>query len=232
MSLLSLVQDACRDLSIAVPASVFANTDPDIQKLQGFAKRAGEEFRERWTWRNLITGGTVAGDGRNTLFALPDSFGALAPTTVLVSHADTLPLIGPVNPEALLLMKARQQTPSRKVFRLVGGTLEIYPAPAAGEVIAFEYLSKGWIRRAADGAAQTTWSADADVSLIPEHLIALSAIWRWKRSNGLDYAEEFRSCESAFERLSAQETLDRTIAMSNAIPVCDDTSWPGTIAAP
>ena len=232
MSLLSLVQDACRDLSITVPASVFSSADPDIQKLQGFAKRAGDEFAERWTWRNLITGGTITGDGQATLFALPDMFGSLAPSALLVSSIDTMPLIGPVNPELLLMMKARKQTLARKVFRLVGGTLELYPAPAAGEVVSFEYHSKGWILRAADGAAQTAWSADADGSLIPEHLIALSAIWRWKRSNGLDYAEEFRACESAFERLSAQQNLDRSVAMSCAGTTDPDTLWPGTIAGP
>ena len=36
---------------------------------------------------------------------------------------------------------------------------------------------------------------------VPERLITLGVVWRWKRAKGLDYAEEFRTYQ--YQRLQA-----------------------------
>ncbi|WP_062235868.1 hypothetical protein [Aureimonas sp. N4] len=55
-----------------------------------------------------------------------------------------------------------------------------------------------WLRDK-DGRSLSAPNADTDTVLIDETLMRSSIIWRWRYTNGYDYAEEFRAAE---ERLS------------------------------
>jgi hypothetical protein len=46
--------------------------------------------------------------------------------------------------------------------------------------------------------------ADNDYSVLPERLITLGCIWRYKRALGLDYSEEFRTYEKEIARVESQ----------------------------
>jgi hypothetical protein len=105
--------------------------------------------------------------------------------------------------------------------------VEFYPAPALGEIISFVYGTRQWIF-SSGGTAQSRWLADTDTSIISEDLITLHTVWRWKRAQGLDYSEEFRTAESAFDSEAGGENQGRVINMTTT-PFPADTWWPGTI---
>lgn len=235
MSLISIIQAATLRCNVNQPTSAIGSSDPGVLQFIAYAQDSGDDAFERWTWLSLkqpVT--TFTGDGTTTLFALPANFGVLSPSTVFTSSIyPTLTLSGPVNEDTLLVLKQLPVTLLPSCWRRIGNYVEFFPAPAAGEVISYVYGSKTWITDL-NGVPRTStatdtypqWQADTDLSLINERLIMLGTVWRWKRSKGLDYSEEFRAYEMVLDRKSGQENTERTIAMSRR-PVLGGSVWPG-----
>ena len=243
MTLLALVQGAALRCNVAVPSTVVGNADPTVQQFQAFCQDAGDEMGERWTWPNQRRPGALAtpsgrptqitGDGATVIFPLPTDWGRFSPSDTLTSSLyPTLTLSGPVNEEDLLRFKQLPFTPLPSLWHLIGDPsatsrfIEFYPAPAAGEIISFVYGSQMWI--SSGGTMVWSWTTDSDISLIPDRIVMLGTIWRWKRAKGLSYAEEFAMAERTFDRVSGQQSQRRTIRMTTE-PMVGEMWWPGTI---
>lgn len=114
-------------------------------------------------------------------------------------------------------------------FRVFGNSLQIYPAPAAGQAYRFDYVTKQ-IYTAADGAPKDEWSADTDICLIPENLIALGVVWRWLQFKGLDYGEALRNAELEFAKLAGNDGGGRNIiSIGSARLSADEYAYPGIL---
>jgi hypothetical protein len=231
MSILQIIQDVCTEVGIATPVVAVTSTDPTILQMTLLAMRSGNDLQRRWTWLAMKqeVPSTFTGDGTTTLFTFPAGFWSLQDSDVFTSSVyPTIPLRGPINDDDLLQLKALPFLVTPAVWRRVlVNQVEFYPAPAAGEIISYVYGSKQWIFSAL-GAAQSRWLLDTDTSIISEDLITLHTIWRWKRAKGLDYSEEFRTAESAFDSEAGGENQARVINMSRTL-LTDDTWWPGNI---
>ncbi len=86
------------------------------------------------------------------------------------------------------------------VFRFRGGDILIYPTPAAGQTCAYEYGTTYWVN-----GSKTAFSADTDTAVLDETIISLGLRWRWLKSKGMDYAEDFRSYEIAKQQAVARD---------------------------
>jgi hypothetical protein len=235
LSLITIVQGAAIRCGIASPVTVIGNADINTQKLLAFADDSGRELARRGDWRNLDIAGTITGDGTTTLWPLPSDFmrlcsGQDSPVGPFISSLRPYtPLFGPVNDENLNQMKAFPAATILPVWRLIGSNIEIWPALALAEIITYHYYSGAWIQPVV-GANKAAWSVDTDTSLIVEDTIMRGAIWRWKSSQGFDYAEDMRQFELSFERNNGQEGTERIISTSHR-PVGDaDHAWQGTIS--
>src|SRR6185437_9356429 len=172
-------------------------------------------------------------------FPLPVGFQRLSPSDTFVSDLyPTWKLPGPVAEDDLLRLKALPMAIPVHVWRQVGAAvgsspmivpmIEFFPPLGAGETVTYVYARGLWIANAAGVQYSTpVWTADSDISLIPERLIRLGARWRWKRSNGLDYSEELADYEGALDRLGGQEDTAPVTGMADDIGPID--TWPGII---
>jgi excinuclease ABC subunit B len=70
-----------------------------------------------------------------------------------------------------------------------GGVINITPVSGTADTIRYSYQTKNWVRPAT-GADKDAFSLDTDTPLIPDHLLKLGLIWRWKHAIGTDYAED------------------------------------------
>jgi len=193
MSLLSLVQDACALVGIDVPTSVLSSTDPTYTQFGYLAQFEGDELSREFKWREQKVAGDFTGDGTTTIWALPDDFDRFT-TEMRRESSVLLGLDGPVSDDEFLDANVRNWNPTIPYFRLFNGNIETVPAVADGQQIRFEYVSSYWITDSM-GTAKARFTADSDLSLLPERLVTLGLVWRWKRAKGLDYAEEFRTYE-------------------------------------
>lgn len=60
--------------------------------------------------------------------------------------------------------------------------------------MAFQYMSDAFCETAG-GTGQKTWQNDTDVGLLDEPLMILGIRWRWLKTKGLEYAEDFNTYE-------------------------------------
>src|SRR6266550_1577707 len=155
MSLLTIVQDAAvRSGWSAVPTSAIGNNSPDalnIQQMIAFAQDGVRDSMERVGWIGLDRAASITGDGTTTLWTLPTDWrkfspGDKSPNGALTSSKYPLtPLSGPINTEDLNLLKALPASTVRPAWRIIGNSLEIWPALSSGEIVTFNYYSKYWI---------------------------------------------------------------------------------------
>jgi hypothetical protein len=205
LSLLSIVTNAMLRQNQAAPGVVFASTDTGVQQRITLLQDVGDELAERVTWQAENIAATIVCNGTQTLFPLPADWGGLSEGEQFQSTLyPTFPVIGPVTNEQMATFKALPVSPLQPVWRIIQNQFEFYPAPAAGEVYTYNYYSTYWIKQVG-GSTVAAWTADTDVSLIDEKTLTTGLEWRWLKSKGLDYAEEFRRFEMRIGRADGRD---------------------------
>lgn len=196
MSLLTIVSRACRLLSIPVPSTVVASTDNQVLQLFELANEEGAELSSIGDWqvlREQYTFTTTA-DPEQTA-AVPDDWQRFIANSFF-NRTTRRSVIGPITPQQWQAIQAQPQL--NRVFLAFiqrHGKFLITPTPAAGETIAYEYVSKNWAKTS-DGTPIPYFVSDSDETYLDEWLFVLGLRWRFLKSKGLDYAEDFRTYQS------------------------------------
>jgi hypothetical protein len=103
-------------------------------------------------------------------------------------------------------------------YRIRGNSFWFLPAPTAGESVYYEYVSSYFCESAA-GTAQAAWTADTDVPRIPENVMTLGLIWRWKAAKGMEHSGDYNSWVEAKERAAARSGSKRKLsAVGPSVP--------------
>lgn len=218
MSLLTVVQSASKRLGLPNPSLAVATTDNRVLQLVDLANEAGRALRDRHPWQRLTkekTFTTVAAETQTN--AVPTDFGRIINETVFNRTEDER-VFGPLTPEEWQSQKSRGVVAIDNQFRIRGNAWLMIPTPTAGQTIAYEYVSTLWVDTTTpkDGVADADgYSADADVAVFDEEMIALEVIWRWQQATGLDYGENFRKAETYITNAIARDGGRRTLTMSS-----------------
>ena len=187
MSLLTIIQTACSKSQIPIPTSVVGNQDPQVVELLKHAQLEGQELAQAVPWEELTKEQTFTTTAAAIQTgAIPSDFDRFVPDTMF--NRDLRRRVhGPISQQD---WQMRQAFPAALTvqywFRLRGGNLLMTPTPAAGQTIAYEYISTQWCE-SSGGTPQTAWAADDDVALISEPLIAIGVELRWKMSQNLPW---------------------------------------------
>ena len=200
MSLLEIVTDPVMGAAvlcgIANPTSAISTTDPNVPMLLRLANQEGRSLSRRHDWQNLVVAHTQTALAAQAQTAFPADFDRLMPYPEIWNRTNNMMYAGPTSP------RARQQLLSASItagspgwWWIQGNVLQIYPDPTAGDTLAFDYVSKYWV----NGMTAASFTADADTADIPEHLICLGVVWRYKKSKGFDYAEDMSTYEREVE---------------------------------
>lgn len=213
MTLLSIVQNVCKQIPLDVPGAVVASTDPQVRQLWRLADQEGKDLVRRHGWQILTTEKTfttVAAEAQ-TDTPLSADFDRFCDGTAY-NRSLSRELVGPITEKQWQHYKATSTSAWPGYFRLRGDSFLIYPAPSAGETIAYEYISSYWVDTEGDGtAAQTGFTADADAAVLREELITLGVVWRFLKANNLDYTEEHRNYQMAVQDAIARDGGTRSL---------------------
>lgn len=205
MALLQIIQRTARLLSIPVPTEVVNSTDVQVQQLYEIANEEGEELLGAHDWQILraqYTFPTV--DDPDQVNPLPSDFDRFVHDTFF-NRTTMRQVIGPITPQQWQSIQAQPQL--NRVFLAFiqrGGEFLITPTPTAGETIAYEYISKNWAVSDAD-VPQDMFLADTDETFLPERLFRLGIRWRFLKSKGLEYAEDFRTYQTELNQTKARD---------------------------
>jgi hypothetical protein len=86
----------------------------------------------------------------------------------------------------------------------MAGQIYFDPTPSTTATVVIEYYTDLWCE-SSGGTDQRLWASDTDLPILPDDCFILGLMWRFRRSKGLDYQEEY----NAYEELVARQ-LGRT----------------------
>lgn len=194
MTLLAMVNSVAVEVGLD-PTGVVLTGEPAYKQIAALLINEGDELSRYHDWRQLKTTLTIQGDGETTLFDLPADMDRLMPGLTLWEYGRPYIPLMQVSDQQFLVLRSAVSSPIRPVWRLVADKFEFWRAPQLGVVVNGEYRRANWIISASSGDPAASWQSDTDTTLLPERLLKLGAIWRFKRAKGFDYAEEFRTAQ-------------------------------------
>lgn len=221
MSLLTIAQDAAREIGITPPDTIIGSSEANAITLRGIAQRVGRSLARRATWQKITKQTTFATVASTVTYDLASDFDWYLPETMF-NRTRNRRVHGPISESMWQQIQASLTTLVNPGFRFRGGQILISPTPSSAETVAYEYISTQWCE-ASGGTDQSTWTADTDLPLFGEELHILGIVWRFKQSKGMDYSEAFRNYEAelnmAMIRDGARPRIDTGPISSDRIPV-------------
>lgn len=191
-----------------VPTSVFGSSDTFATELGALSNEAARVVANAKDWRTLMVLQTQAGDGSTTAFALPADYDRLPLDGEIFSVSFQLPLEKVLSEQDWLDREIRSFVGSIGYWIILSGALNIKGSGgspmSATDSVKYYYLSK-FIARDEGGATKEKFDANTDVFRLPERLLTLALIWRWRHRKGFDYAEDMRNFEIAAAEEYAKE---------------------------
>lgn len=227
MTLLSAVNDAQRELSLAVTSTIIADGQETQNLLYRLAKKEASEIlrRDDYDFQTLTRtqsftaslASLQSAPGKPTNFqrAIAETFwntstdrkigGPISAKDWAIANGT--PLIGSISQWAM--------------FRYDG--LHIYPAPTVADTITYEYIINTPCLAVDGSTYKTNFTADTDSYLLGDEVLTLALIWRYKRAKGRDYAEDMKDYELA---LAGEYRAQKGAARELSIASGDADQWP------
>jgi hypothetical protein len=184
MTLLTICQSVADEIKDTRPTAVLSSTDSTVQMYFRLANRVGKQLMKKVVWQALRNETTFTALSTETQTGiLAADFDRFVPETFW-NRTDRTLLTGPISAVEWQSLKALEYAGFERKFILRGGSILIIPTLAGGEALAFEYVSNKWARSSAD-AAQASFLADADTSVIDEELIVRGMKYVYLTDEGL-----------------------------------------------
>lgn len=202
MTVLTACAEAAIELNQSEPASLFSTTDQFAKELRTQANKTAKAVLKAYDWQKFTALKTMTGDGSTTSFALPDDYDRMPLKSNVLTSQFASPLAKARDLDQWLDFQLRPFVGTPGFWIVLGGTMQILPALATGVTAKFYYIKN----RIVAGGTKTEFTADGDTFDLPERLITLGVIWRWRAQKRKEYAEDMRNFEIA---LAEEMTRDK-----------------------
>lgn len=202
MTLLSIAQNTLREIpGFEVPSTIVDNQNETAVLSLALINRSLLETRRRSNWEQLTVQRTITLVASQEQYDLPSDWKKFI-TITWWDQTNRWPMRGPATSAEWEALQSRIfESSFRRWFRIFKGTSDndrmiyIFPIPASsGDEITYEYISNGVVEDTS-GALKEIFTADTDTSLLDEDVVALGFKWRFLKTKGLPYVEEFRDYE-------------------------------------
>lgn len=199
MTVFAAVQSAAIRLSQQKPISVFADQTTFTAEMGELATETAVSIAKEYDWRVLTKLGTLTGDASSTEFSLPPDYDRMPLKAALHSNAFLTATFRQARDlDEWLFIKDNVPSGVPGNWVILGGKMQIFPAMPASQTARFYYISKSIISN--DGTPKSAFDKDSDVFALPERLLVLGLIWRWRAQKRLEYAEDMRNFEIALSQ--------------------------------
>lgn len=229
MTVLNALQSAAIRLIGQRPAVFFSSQQVFEMEMVDLLNDVAADICKSADWRALTRLQTYAGDGQTEAFDLPGDY-------------DRMPVVQDIHSGTWRQWrwapaKSLDQWLDYKTFAsvtpgmwiMLGGRIHFYPAIPQGEVAQFYYISKNYARDQ-NGALKGRFDDDNDEFLLPERLLTLGLVWRWREQKRLDATAEQENFLKAFSEISGREKGSRVVRMgSGTAPYDARPTYPGAL---
>jgi hypothetical protein len=208
MTALSAASDAAVQLWGRELPTLFSSTEQEVMELRTLLHDVAEDIGKAYDWPILIVKHSINGDGVDTSFPLPVDYDRMPIKSNLYSTRSQLPLARVHDIDQWLEFEITPVVGYPGYWMLLGGEVQIKPALATGENFRFYYVSN---RVWTDGTPKERATQDGDRFRLPERLITMGLIWRWRQMKRLEYGEDMASYQAALEQETARAKGSRIL---------------------
>lgn len=203
MTLITICQKALNEIGdIEVPSSLFGNTNQTAKQSLALINRALKEAARETSWPPLKRSATVSLVGGTSEYDLPSDYQSFIRETIWNTSQRRMVFITDAQEWTQLQAQNIGGTTTLffRIFRDPSGNgqkIQFYPEPGNSETVTYEYISNALTQSSGGTLQGNEFLADTDTALLDEDLITLGFKWRFLKSKGLPYSEEFTDYQLA-----------------------------------
>jgi hypothetical protein len=209
MTALTAMQAAAIRLVGRKPGTFFTSSDQFEMEMVDLANEVAIDIAKYQDWQALISLASVNGDGTATEFALPSDYDRM------LINADIQDLNGwfwgycyVANLNAFLRAQEQGWGAWPGGWTIYGNKLRFSAAPAATDSATYPYITKNLVMRE-DAVPKEAFTADADTFRLPERLLTLGLVWRWRENKKLDASGDQEAFIKALDEYAAKDKGSR-----------------------
>lgn len=232
-TVLEVGRKAYRRLLGEEPVALFSSTDDTAAQFAELLNECAIEIMRAAEWQKLTKLWSLDCDGTTVAFDLPSDYDRLQKDSRVHLASLITPLQAYRNADEYLYDQLRLGVSAVGRWILIGGQLNVYPAQKAGDHIKFYYQKNNIVRKADDSLA-STFSDDTDSFVLPDRLLRLCAIWKYREHKGLPYEQAEMDYETALaqERATDAEQLAIRLGTVRGTLIGNGRlAWPGVVAS-
>lgn len=201
------------------PSAVMSSTEQTGVELAALANECGEQISECYPWQKLKVLATITGDGSTTEFDLPDDFGWI-PLQQQLRTTDGAFEFVPDHDRWLDMVLRSQTSGLIGSWTVIGDQINLLNALADETEAKYYYISNEWATSPSPGLEnQNGFDQDEDTFRLPDTLLRLCMIWKWKAYHGQPYAEEMRTFEIELAKRIIRDKPMQALAYGGGPPV-------------
>lgn len=220
MTVLTAMQSAAMRLVGYRPSVFFGSNDTTEQELVDLLNESAIDIVRYTDWQSLISVANFTGNGTDTAFPFPAGYDRMVLTADVQDtnnwvwgyrHVSSL--------NEYIWLQARGWGPYPGIWSIFNNQFNFYPAPPAGQLATFPYISKNYAV-AADNTTKDAFTRDDDSFIIPggERLLTLWLVWRWRENKKLDATGDQENFVKALDEIAAKDRgsrVHRSRALTN-----------------
>lgn len=192
MTIATALAPAARRLLKRDVTAFMASTDQTIKGLVDLAQESAVAIARATDWQALRKIHTITGDGSTILHDMPEDYSRMLKKSHPVLTSSLGNRLTRVDDDEWLQQQI-QPTGNPPSWILTGGKFGISPFLAVDEEVKFFYVSNR-----ITSANKTQFESDDDQFKLPERLITLAVIYRWREARGLASTGDLENFNTAF----------------------------------
>lgn len=212
MTVLSAMQSAAIKLIGRKPSVFFSSQNQFEMEIVDLVNEAATDIMRYTDWQSLIQVANFTGDGLIDAFDMPSGYDRMVLTADIqdannyVWGFQHVPSVSD-----FMMVKIRALAPWPGVWSIYDDKFNFYPAPPAGQLATFPYISKNYALAADGTTTKPAFTADDDTFRVKngERLIALWLVWRWRENKKLDFTGDQENFVKALDEVAAKDRGSR-----------------------
>lgn len=185
------------------PGVFFGATEQFENEIADLVNEVAEDVARYQDWEALQSIATITGDGSTLSFPLPADYSRMLTDGEVQSASYRLWGYFRYNDLSEFMRdKAAGFRASPGGWIISGGKLQFNPAPSGAS--SYPYISTNWAKDSM-GVRKSRFTADDDAFLLPERLLKLGLVWRWRENKKLDASGDQEAFIKALDEYAAKD---------------------------
>lgn len=210
MTILAAMQSAATRLIGRKPDTFFGAPSGRVFELEitDLINEVARDIVKSNDWQGLTNLATIDADGVETVFDLPADYDRMLVISDITENQGWFwgyQRVTDLN--AFLYWSERGFMPNPGLWTLYGDQLHFTPAPSTDAQ--YPYVSKNFARDTSTLALKDAFTADTDEFLLPERLLTLGLVWRWRENKKLDWTGDQEAFMKAISEYASRDKGSR-----------------------